>query len=128
MRKAACEDGSFLTYLFIVTNERVLKIDAEDGAKSMELEIQKATQVVFNNYLGNSELIIVDGKVSVTRFSRDKIGEFRHAAGVINARASPSLLRTHRPYSHTAKSDYSPNNHLCVKHCLEYFKTIRFHC
>ncbi len=81
------EDGCFSSYLFIVTNRRVLKIDAEDRAKNMELEIQKATQVVFNDYLGNSELIlIVDGKeVSAARFSRDKIGEFRHAAGVINA-------------------------------------------
>ncbi|MBO3753968.1 MAG: PH domain-containing protein [Candidatus Brockarchaeota archaeon] len=66
------EDGSFSTYLFIVTNERVLKIDAEYGNKIVELEIKKATQVVFNDYLGNSELIlIVDGKeFSLARFSR----------------------------------------------------------
>ncbi|MEM3079743.1 MAG: ABC transporter transmembrane domain-containing protein, partial [Thermoproteota archaeon] len=80
------EDGNYSKYLFIVTNTRVLKISGE-GVKHFELEIEKATQAIFNDYLGNSELILVVGgkEIPVARFSRDKISEFRHAAGVINA-------------------------------------------
>ncbi|MEM3469600.1 MAG: hypothetical protein QXZ36_02495, partial [Thermoproteota archaeon] len=80
------EDGNYSKYLFIVTNTRVLKISGE-GVKHFELEIEKATQAIFNDYLGNSELILVVGgkEIPVARFSRDKISEFRHATGVINA-------------------------------------------
>ncbi|MEM1558242.1 MAG: ABC transporter transmembrane domain-containing protein, partial [Thermoproteota archaeon] len=81
------EKGEYSEYFLIVTNERVLKIDVKDGGESRNIELGKITQAIFNDYLGNSELILViEGKeIPIARFSRDRIGEFRHIAGVINA-------------------------------------------
>jgi len=81
------EKGEYSEYFLIVTNERVLKIDAKDNEESRNIELGKITQVVFNDYLGNSELVlVVEGKeIPIARFSRDRIEEFRHVAGVVNA-------------------------------------------
>jgi len=81
------EKGEYSEYFLIVTNERVLKIDAKDNEESRNIELGKITQIVFNDYLGNSELVlVVEGKeIPIARFSRDRIEEFRHVAGVVNA-------------------------------------------
>ncbi|MEM2585153.1 MAG: ABC transporter transmembrane domain-containing protein [Thermoproteota archaeon] len=81
------EKGEYSEYFLIVTNERVLKIDAKDNEESRNIELGKITQAIFNDYLGNSELVlVVEGKeIPIARFSRDRIEEFRHVAGVVNA-------------------------------------------
>ncbi|MEM2437021.1 MAG: ABC transporter ATP-binding protein [Thermoproteota archaeon] len=81
------EKGEYSEYFLIVTNERVLKIYVKDREEIGDIDLDTITQAIFNDYLGNSELILViEGKeTSIARFSRDRIGEFRHIAGVINA-------------------------------------------
>ncbi|MEM2981423.1 MAG: ABC transporter transmembrane domain-containing protein [Thermoproteota archaeon] len=81
------DKGEYSEYLLIVTNERVLKIDVKNGVESSNIGIDRIAEVVFNDYLGNSELVLViEGReISISRFSRDRIGEFRHIAGVISA-------------------------------------------
>ncbi|MEM2172586.1 MAG: ABC transporter ATP-binding protein [Thermoproteota archaeon] len=81
------EKGEYSEYFLIVTNERVLKIYVKDREEIRDIDLDTITQAIFNDYLGNSELILViEGKeTSIARFSRDRIGEFRHIAGVINA-------------------------------------------
>ncbi|MBO3757916.1 MAG: ABC transporter transmembrane domain-containing protein [Thermoproteota archaeon] len=80
------EEGNYSEYLLVVTGKRIVKLGM-DGKIQKEMSIQKIMQVNFNDYLGNSELIlVVDGKeIPIARFSREKIEEFRHAAGVISA-------------------------------------------
>ncbi|MEM2414759.1 MAG: ABC transporter ATP-binding protein [Thermoproteota archaeon] len=81
------EKGEYSEYFLIVTSERVLKIYVKDREEIGDIDLDTITQAIFNDYLGNSELILViEGKeTSIARFSRDRIGEFRHIAGVINA-------------------------------------------
>ena len=80
------EEGNYSEYLLVVTGKRIIKLGT-DGKIQKEIDIQRIKQVNFNDYLGNSELILVvdEKEIPIARFSREKIEEFRHTAGVISA-------------------------------------------
>lgn len=57
------EKGEYSEYFLIVTNERVLKIYVKDREEIRDIDLDTITQAIFNDYLGNSELILViEGK------------------------------------------------------------------